>query len=296
MSHEITFLSTVITSSAALVAIIAGFLVSRVISISSEQNAINRRIKSLRVTRRGVEEKYDHLEERIKEQEYQLLEFPTYLETFMSEMNINEFIDGKHVEIVSTDFLYESINREDFNYLSEEEIKAHIQKLKNFLYQLGGIKKQHYEYNYDDVRKLINHNHFPKDERKEKVLFERFEVLVQEFSYLGLEDEIRLINENGENLTQINNDIISLDKEIKGQEHLLTEYANPSGVCGALVVLTLSIIVGVILPSIVLTLRIEFFGWKWWLFGFFIAHVILICIYLWKFVIDLNDNAKQNSS
>src|SRR5699024_3830435 len=40
-------ISTIVTSTAALIAIIGGFLVSRVITLSSEQNGINRKLREL---------------------------------------------------------------------------------------------------------------------------------------------------------------------------------------------------------------------------------------------------------
>lgn len=301
MSHEITFLSTIITSSAALVAIIAGFLVSRVISISSEQNAIHRRIKSLRTNRENMETRYKHLKQRIKEEEYRLLE-TYYLEFFMKKMGLFLLVNlNPNKERVSKESLYQEIEKEDFSILSKEELIAHIEKIRSYLYKLADAyankeKQLSSNYDFDTVYKHIKHDDFPNDLAKEKELYKRFSMFIDRNSYYEDKIKIKQTNEHEENLTQLDSDIHSLDKEINGQQHLLTEYAYPSGVCGALVVLTLSIILGVILPSIVLTLQIEFFAWMWWLFAAFILHVSIICIYLWIFVINLNHNAKQNSS
>lgn len=301
MSHEITFLSTVITSSAALVAIIAGFLVSRVISISSEQNAIQRRIKSLRTNKESTEARYKHLKQRIKEEEYRLLE-TYYLKFFMEKMKLFYLVNlNPNKERVSNESLYQLIEKEDFSVLSKEELHAHIEKIRSYLYKLADAyankKKQlPSNYDFDTVYKHIKHDDFPNDLAKEKELYKQFFNFIDRNSYFEDKIKIKQTNEHGENLAQLDSDISSLDKEINGQQHLLTEYAKPSGVYGALSVLTLSIILGVILPSIVLTLQIEFFAWMWWLFAAFILHVSIICIYLWIFVINLNHNAKQNSS
>ncbi|WP_022795070.1 hypothetical protein [Marinococcus halotolerans] len=299
MNNEITFLSTIITSSAALVAIIAGFLVSRVISISSEQNAIHRRIKSLRINRDGMKERRKNLEQRIEGEEYKLLESYYYLEPFMLQMDIRGLISGNDITRASTESLYQLINKDDFNVLSEEQIRKHIGKIRSYLYKWGdayAVDSQVITHDFNKVYELIEHDDFPDDRAKERRLYSLFIDLVTPRVNDNSKIQIKQTNEHGENLKQLDNDISSLDREIEGQQHLLTEYANPSGVYGALVVLSLSIILGVIIPSIVLTLQIEFFAWMWWLFAAFILHVSIICIYLWIFVINLNDNAKQNSS
>lgn len=52
-------ISSIITGTSALVAIIGGFLVSRVISLSSERSAIERRLREINNDISIKEEKYD---------------------------------------------------------------------------------------------------------------------------------------------------------------------------------------------------------------------------------------------
>ncbi|WP_458352413.1 hypothetical protein [Peribacillus frigoritolerans] len=124
-------ITTIIAATAGLVAIIGGFLVSRVIAIASEQNGIKRRIKEIDNDRIA---KKDMLANAIE------FLFQDDLNDFVSKDNIKRIIHGKTLE--------EVIEEDEYNYLSKEELEPYYKQVKemsNELFELHGSTDDYYE-------------------------------------------------------------------------------------------------------------------------------------------------------
>lgn len=106
-------IGTIVTATAALVAILGGFLVSRVLTLSSEQNGIRRRIREIG---KDILVKKDML---------------SRIENDILEEDVDDFIYENYEEILFKDKDFEEIlSNEDFRGRKENEFKPYIDELK----------------------------------------------------------------------------------------------------------------------------------------------------------------------
>ncbi|WP_440969653.1 hypothetical protein ACSS6N_15105 [Peribacillus frigoritolerans] len=112
-----TLISTIIASTAGLVAIIGGFLVSRVISLSSEQTGIKRRIREINNDLHARKELVENIE------------------AFLLDDDVQEFIKDI-MKILNGDPLSEIIDDDEYNFRTEEELQPFIDELRKLLKNL----------------------------------------------------------------------------------------------------------------------------------------------------------------
>src|SRR5690606_37056110 len=118
-------ISTIVTSTAALIAIIGGFLVSRVITLSSEQNGINRKLREIN---NEITSKEDTLSQ-VKEYIIGEAAFD-----FIRD-NVEELSIGKES--------LEEIHKEDrFTELSVEQLEPYIREYKSIFNEVKDLVRQ----------------------------------------------------------------------------------------------------------------------------------------------------------
>lgn len=145
-------ISTIISSTAALVAIIGGFLVSRVITLSSEKNAIVRRIHEIDIELINKKEMLNRVELILLEED---------VNDFIKEYAEDILVEGRTIEdILEED---DTINR------NEVELKPYVEDLyKIYDDSITMIENTDYSYslpsNFDN---FIKDNDIKIDKRKD---------------------------------------------------------------------------------------------------------------------------------
>ena len=107
-------ISTIITATAALTAIIGGFLVSRVITLASDKNSIKRRLREIESELNSKKEMLSWVEDMIFEED-----LDDFIETHAEDI----LIEGKPVEAI--------LEEDESIQLTADELKPHIDKLKS---------------------------------------------------------------------------------------------------------------------------------------------------------------------
>ncbi|MED4798869.1 hypothetical protein P9684_03245 [Bacillus atrophaeus] len=276
-------ISTITTSTAALVAIIGGFLVSRVISLSSEQTGIKRRIREI---------DNDLLAKK---------ELLQNIENYLLEEDAKDFLKDNIKKLLQMESLSEIINEDKYNYRSEEELKPYFNEMQNIMQELFTLfdKLEELDDDFDDFYKKNNH-HLKDIEKRD----------LYEFAYDGMMDWVSSQSQSSDpfalalnyrppisNLPSVNleyrdkkrehdrlyDDIRVLELQIEEQRKILNDYGKPRGVWGGFAVLVYACIVGIIYPSMLLPYPTDTYNdnlTKYWLLILFFSQLVALFVYL----------------
>ncbi|MED4827347.1 hypothetical protein [Bacillus atrophaeus] len=276
-------ISTITTSTAALVAIIGGFLVSRVISLSSEQTGIKRRIREI---------DNDLLAKK---------ELLQNIENYLLEEDAKDFLKDNIKKLLQMESLSEIINEDKYNYRSEEELKPYFNEMQNIMQELFTLfdKLEELDDDFDDFYKKNNH-HLKDIEKRD----------LYEIAYDGMMDWVSSQSQSSDpfalalnyrppisNLPSVNleyrdkkrehdrlyDDIRVLELQIEEQRKILNDYGKPRGVWGGFAVLVYACIVGIIYPSMLLPYPTDTYNdnlTKYWLLILFFSQLVALFVYL----------------
>ncbi|MGE7876178.1 hypothetical protein [Peribacillus muralis] len=271
-------ITTIIAATAGLVAIIGGFLVSRVIAIASEQNGIKRRIREI---------KNDLLAKR---------EIKDTAEKFLFEDDLNDFVSEDNIaRIIGDKTLEEIIEEDEYNYLSKEELEPYYKQLKemsNELYELHSSTDDYYE-EFSVFKKFFTEYKYPDRMDWYERIFKVIDEMEQpeatgpfaNFKYIPLTTPT--INTDYKDTQKERNrlidDIRVLELQQEEQLKILNDYGKPEWVWSGLFVLVYACIVGIVYPSTLLPYPKDKYDdvlTKWFLLGLFFSQLLALIIYL----------------
>src|SRR5690625_383178 len=281
-----TLISTFITSTAALVAIIGGFLVSRVITLSSEKNTISRRLQEIT---NDLSAKNKLLEK---------------VELEILEDDIDDFIYNNCEDIIIKGKKIEKILREyDSNNLSIDEITPYIDELFKITDEIMKLIEKASSLP-EDFTKFLSENNYAIAENKDwhelvyKTIWNQLPDDSSHRSLLGFNipkitppDIIHRYNivdqqfhrDRIKGRNRLTNEIHILELRKEEQIKILNDYGRPSGIWGVLFVLFYAFIVGIAYPSMLLSYPKNLYNdvlTKWFLLSLFFSHLIILFIYL----------------
>lgn len=297
-------ISTIITATSALVAIIGGFLVSRVITLSGERSAIERRLKEINndlITKQKMLEQIekDFLEEEIEDFINDYCE-----EIIIEEKSIQEILDEDDSSDLTLEILEPyieelfSIRDEVFKLIEETDENYVLPNNLNELMKDNNIiiegKKDLHELVYKTIYNLmpdepstIFGTNFKLTAVDHRNLLKGTSV----FSQQMLRDRINERN-------TLRNEVQTLIIRKNEQEKILGDYGKPSGLWGGLWVLIYSCIVGIAYPSVLLPYPKNTYDdvtTKWFLLFLFFSELIALFIYLGVSMFKLTkNNGSQN--
>ena len=134
-------ITTIITSTAALTAIIGGFLVSRVITLSSEQNGINRKIRELT---NEINAKQDMLNE---------------VTNYIIRDDAFDFIFENIDDLSTSGLPLEAIHKNDqYTELSVNQLEPFVEEFRSIYDELFTLMEESYTlpHDFNDFRKSLN--------------------------------------------------------------------------------------------------------------------------------------------
>lgn len=274
-------ITTIISSTAALVAIIGGFLVSRVISLSSEQNSIKRKIREIDNDIFAKKELAESVKEYLFEDD---------LDDFVTKENILRMFEEKSLEDI--------IDEDGYTGLCKEELEPYFEQLEDIinemlymieksgteyetlgeLYKLNNIKYPNRKDWYDKVYDAIVELNEPKS-KDGSFISDMFA------SVLKSPDTSPNIyyRDKEKELDRLSDDIRILDLQKDGQLKILDDYGKPKWIWSGLFVLIYASIVGIVFPSTLLPYPAETYDdslTKWTILGLFFSQLLVLFIYL----------------
>ncbi|HEX4443130.1 MAG TPA: hypothetical protein VHZ81_06135 [Galbitalea sp.] len=277
-------LSSTAQSAAALVAIVGGFLVSRLIALSAERAAVGQRREEL-TQRRSLK--------RNELDEVRAVRLQVSREWFL-EHHLNDVVDAKG-EIDPESLI------EEFTPLgsSEDEMRAFAAELLEATGQaFSALSSQ-----------FISRNNFPSTvvelrsagievPPEFETLFARVARAVREslprpFGYSSMIDMSTLIIPNStqapvrrqeariDRERQLESDIRLLDAEIDLIETRTRSFAKPDGVTGAVLSLVYLSLVGIVLPTTLMAVRPvpDSVGWRVTVVAAFVSGLVVLLVY-----------------
>lgn len=279
-----TLISTIVTSTAALVAIIGGFLVSRVISISSEQNGIKRKIREI---------DNDLIAKK---------EIKANIEKYLFEDDLNDFMSKKNIKrlVLYSKSLEEIIEEDEFTYLTKEELQPHFDQLRSIAKELFAkieeLDEDEISNSFNEIKEQVGGFKYPEREKWYKRVFEVLNdeatksqqtgILSQVYNY---DIPISTIAPNSDykdkkkELGQIEDEIKIIELQKKAQVELLSNYGKPVWIWSGIGVLFYASLVGIIYPSTLLPYPLETYNdglTKWFLLSLFYSQLLALFVYL----------------
>jgi hypothetical protein len=245
-------ISTITTSTAALVAIIGGFLVSRVISLSSEQTGIKRKVREV---------KNDLMAKK---------ELLQNVENYLLYDDAKQFLKDNILKILKKESLSIIINKDKRNYRSEEELNPFFKDMEDIIEDLYRLFDRLEEIEDDFGDFFIKNKHLLRNVEKKEFYEIAYEGMIDwvnsehsEINTLGLAGIsiktfplIPVVNleykEKEREQTRLMDDIRVLGLQIDEQRKILDDYGKPQWVWGGLAVLVYACFVGIVYPSMLL--------------------------------------------
>lgn len=278
MNLEI-LISTIVTSTAALIAIIGGFLVSRVITLSSEQNGTKRKLKEIKNEIKAKERVYSKIIEYILEED------------------AYSFIVDNTEEILKNDKTLEEIHKEDkFTDLTVNQLEPFVKEfrgmfaeiykpIRDLLDNAGELPYDFYEFKNKVELELSIPN---KSEWYETAYDYYYDQIPKRKSSLGF-PPLDLINKS--NISPINQyykDQVKIKEQLETelavlrlqkeeQEKVLSEYGSPNGIWSGILVLIYSGIVGIAYPITLLPYPLDTYNDS-------LTKIVLITLFLSELV------------
>jgi hypothetical protein len=287
-------ITTIISSTAALVAIIGGFLVSRVITLSSEKNAITRRLGEINAELDSKINMYDNIG---------LLLLESDVDDFFHEYAEDILIYEKPIQ--------EILDEEDSADLTEDELKPYIEMLLTiYNHVIDMIDNTDDDYSlprsFDD---FVKDNEVSLNDNKDwyelvyNTIYKEFQRDLQRQAssnpLLGFHPLIRVPDPAIYNFRSISNakwygdkikernilkdelQILTVMKE--EQKKTLSNYGQISGIWSGLAVLAYSSIAGIVIPILLLPYPLNTYDdavTRKVLLVLFFSHLIILFIYL----------------
>lgn len=242
-------ITTIITSTAALTAIIGGFLVSRVITLSSEQNGINRKIRELT---NEIDAKQDMLNE---------------VTNYIIRDDAFNFIIDNVDDLSTSDLPLEEIHKNDqYKELSINQLEPFVKKFRSIYKELFALMKgsntlprdfndfrkslkaelskpdilDYYDLAYDNIFDSLS-----KDTSSSNIHF-------PQLGFLSIQGKVRTdsyyYHEQVKIKEQLESELVILNLQQKEQEKILSDFGKPVGVWSGLFVIIYSGIVGIACP------------------------------------------------
>lgn len=280
-----TLLTTVISSTAALVAIIGGFLVSRVIALASEQGGMKRKLREINSDIEANEGSIRKVKESLHEEK------------------VNDFIGREGVirGALQKKELATVIDKEEYYDLKVEELRPHFECLGKIAEEIKDRKIQ----SLKDLNEKEQHLLFPKRLSWYKHIIEYFETSNERVQRDSIEYKLRTshqprspktnkeANNKGEELWQMEIKKTILLTQKKEQKRILEDFGKPKYVTSGLIILAYAAIVGIIYPSTLLPYSTNTYDdtlTKWWILSLFFSHIGAIFVYLFMAMRGLSRN------
>lgn len=263
-------IATVVTATAALIAIIGGFLISRVITLSSEQSGIRRRLREINLDIKTKEQLLSEVEENLLKEDREDFIDEYYSELIFDKTPLEVLIENMEgsyrgrstidLEPVVDELL--RINTDLETMLEGKGIKYSTELPKEFgdfanirSEDLEG-RRSWYELLYDEYQYQL-----PKKSKTDPFGFPSlYDIDVPPPRFLnpiGTQTEAQVYQQKSRDRDTYSNELRYLRKQECEQKKILKDYGKPHGMWGGLFVLIYASIVGIAYPVTLLPYPVQ---------------------------------------
>ncbi|MEK4626558.1 hypothetical protein MKY06_30135 [Priestia sp. FSL P4-0332] len=287
-------INTIIASTAALVAIIGGFLVSRVLALSSERVAVERR--------------FNEINNNLRIKEEMLKETVHYI----FEEDLNDFFKDNCEKVLWGQIpLQEIVEEDEYTALTGEEIEPYVEEFKSLESELKLLIKNNSSNVTSDFEEFIKEKEIRLPDKKlwyEFVYDAMYEKYVERensntlYTFgagLNTLPDVTAAQSYKDKVKERNNlqdELRFLKMQKTEQNKILQDYVKPKGLWGGLIVLVYACIVGIVYPSTLLPYPEKAYSvtLKWVLLGLFFSQLAALFAYLFISLYSLTKFSKRN--
>ncbi|MFP3356272.1 hypothetical protein R0K17_02825 [Planococcus sp. SIMBA_143] len=268
---------TIVTATAALIAVIGGFLISRVITLASEQTGIRRKL---------AESRSDIMHKRLF-----LLELK---EEVLAEDG-DEFVQEFYQKIIFEEKTVEQIlEEEDYKERKPKELAPYVTELANVYKDLYELTNSNVIVD-DDFSKFSKSVtlQYPKRKQWYELLYEEMKKMKEDENQRRGRSVMRYVTsqpivsvkseQKKEEIKEVAQTIKILRIQHREQEKVLKDYGKPQGLWWGLLVLFYAAVVGIAYPASLLPYPQNFYNdaaTKILILCLFYSHLIALFIYL----------------
>jgi hypothetical protein len=278
-----SLISTVAASTAAIVAIVGGLIISRLLSLSSEKNGVVRRLRELVADVGTLQQQSDEISEFLLRDD---------AEDFIKDHAKDLVLDGTPFE--------ELVDVHNYPYRTVEELRPFIQMFEE-------VKEDFYKIvERDDFDLPEEFDYFFKNEKLAfperrfyyKTIFREFdkELLRRTKGPYGSVKYMPMIStatvpsysiqyyrQQKTERDRLDGEIALLKKQIEVQRATLQAYGKPDGVWSGLFVIMYSCLVSVVWPCMLLPYEVNRYNdqlTRWTILGFFFSALLALFVYI----------------
>jgi prefoldin subunit 5 len=293
-------LSTIVQSAAAFVAIIAGFIISRLLALSSDKSGLEARIRDLEVQLTVNEQNITPLQKRLLEWDARnFLEHPDVFKKIIEsegKISLTDVMNGTTAHKRSIDELqpYWDAEIEEtkkaFQLIREHisEIYEGIQDLETLLKKFEPNLSHHSLSICYGVYAFLRKEYYKKRNPFDAILGSVVESLPTSASLTGILPDVNLRLAEINNYRALQEEIEKFERERNALETLSVELKNqlkrlslPKGINQGIAVLVWFALTGIVLPVVFLPIPPEQFTpiHKWIISGFFLSDLVAFFVY-----------------
>jgi hypothetical protein len=301
-------LSTIVQSAAAFVAIVAGFIISRLLALSAERSSLQAKVRDIKIQIGIKKQNLDVLEK-------QLLEWDA--ENFLKDSDVLDMI----IESGGQISLAETMKRKTGCKRSEDELRPYwdeaitvtknaFQIVKDKFSELAesgdiDIFLKNLGLNLYSYRQKIYFRVFGQISKEYEKRRNPFGVMMNSISSISMPDNgIRSLDEINryrsleQDTETIGRDKNALETQLTDLEVQLKQFGRPKGVKLGIIFLAYFSFVGIVIPVFLLPFPPEQFTLtlKWGIFLLFISGLVFFFIYLFELVRQLAETSNADKS
>lgn len=265
-------------------AIIGGFLVSRVIAIASEQAGVQRKMREIN----------NEIQTKVG--------YGDIILEYLHNIDISNFIEDRNVirGLLEGKSLEEIFKEQKTKSVSIAQLRPHFEQLEEILEEILDAK----ETTLADLKEKQPLKH-PKKERWYTLVLAGIDAMAYESPVTSLlaggmnipTPKIdKEYQEKEKMVSQFETELTILSAQKEEQKRILEDFGKPKYVTSGLIVLAYAAAVGIIYPSILLPYPKDTYDdhlTKWWILGLFFSHIVAIFGYLFMAMRGLSRTLKD---
>lgn len=292
-------IATTVTATAALIAIIGGFLISRVITLSSEQNGIRRRLREIKLSAQTQEHLLAEIEENLLAEDQEDFILDNYVELIFDKIPLEELLEHdenpyrkrtiKDLEPVVEELIQVEADLQEMFHNRGVSYSDDLPSEYSVFFNKESLTVKHREYWYE----LLYDEHRLRMDSKPKEARGMFDIPNLDVAPIRTFDRVSatIQTQAGEQAYQqkhrdrdtYKNELDYLKKQEEEQEQILRDYGKPQGMWGGLFVLIYASIVGIGYPITLLPYPLETYNdevTKHFILGLFFSLLVSLFVYL----------------
>ena len=300
-------IATVVTATAALVAITGGFLISRVIALSSEQNSIRRRLKEIDIEIATKTQFYKRVEKNLLEEDQEDFIYDYCKELIIDKTSLKVILerqDGMFRGRIANELepAVDELTRIniDLNRMFEAAGVEYSDDLPNEFDDFINLRPQNLNgrKNWYEILYVEYMNELPKRPKSSSLRFPHFsDIHLSTIQSLpnNSPQSVQLYQQKQRDRDTYKNEISYLKRQRLELKDILINFGKPSGMWGGLVVLVYASIVGIGYPVTLLPYQTETYNdeaTRILILLLFFSHLLVLFVYLGVNMFILTKNEK----